>query len=241
MMCYRFPIAMLCAASALSLTGVAARAQAMSINSLDLGWYDNLGGHETFNQNYSVGEVIDITTQSPTRNFFVFDVPAGVAVPAARVRLFNPASPDAGYDSADPTETFALFDVTTPIAALRGQGSLGGVAAYDDLGTGTIYGSATVSSADNGRFVTIDLNAAALAALDAARGGRFAVGGAITTIDGPPRRTQNVFGWTPATAVPGNTTLEIVPEPGAAAVLSVITAAAVLRRRRSARMPAPIS
>jgi hypothetical protein len=228
MRCRWFRIALLCTASALSLTAVAARAQATSINSLDLGWYDNLGGHETFNKSYSVGEVIDITTQSPTRNFFVFDVPAGVTIPAARVRLFNPASPGPGYDSADPTETFALFDVTTPITMLRGQG---GVAAYTDLGTGTVFGSATVSSADNGKFVTVELNPAALAALDAARGGQFAVGGAITTIGGPPRRTQNVFGWTPATAVPGNTVLEIVPEPGAAAVMSVLCAGSLLKRR----------
>jgi hypothetical protein len=212
----------------------------VSINSLDLGWYDNLGGHTPGNKNYGVGEVIDITTQSPTRNFFVFDVPASVTIPAARIRLFNPASPGPGYNSADPTETYTLFDVTTPIASLRGQG---GVAAYDDLGTGTVYGSVIVSSADNGRFVTIDLNPAALSALDAARGGQFAVGGAITTIDQPPRRTQNLFGWTPATAIPGNTTLEIVPEPGAAAVVIVIAVPALLRRRRrrSCHRPAPMS
>ncbi len=211
----------------------AARAD-VSVNSLDMGWYDKLGGRDLGNKNYIAGEVIDITTQSPMRNFFVFDVPAGPSIPAARLRLFNPSSPNPGYQSADPTETYTLFDVTTAIASLRGQG---GVAAYEDLGTGTIFGSVVASAADNGKFISIDLNPDALAALDAARGGQFAVGGAITTIaTSPSRRTQCLFAWTPQAAVPGNTTLEIVvPEPATPTALALLAGTALLRRRRPQR------
>src|SRR5262249_26017955 len=60
------------------------------------------------------------------------------------------------------------------------------------LGTGTSYGSQTVSAADNGKIVSIAMNAAGGAALNAAEGSQFGVGGALTAISGTA--DQNIFG-----------------------------------------------
>jgi hypothetical protein len=88
-----------------------------------------------------------------------------------------------GYVSSDASETYELYDVTTPLASLTDR--TGGVAAYTDLGSGTSYGSRAFSAADTGVApVTITLNAAALANLQAAAGARIGLGGALTTISG---------------------------------------------------------
>src|SRR5205823_10300888 len=54
--------------------------------------------------------------------------------------------------------------------------------------------SQTVSAADNGKLVSLALNSAGLTALNAARGGMAALGGALTSISGTA--SQIVFLWT---------------------------------------------
>ncbi len=154
------------------------------------GWFTNAGEHLQYNDNYSVGGGADGYTRN---NYFVFDL-SGVAGPitAATLRIFNPSAPGSpgypfGYTSADPTETYGLFDVSTPATDLGvelgyGVGSLMGQAIFADLGSGQSFGATTVSLADNGHYVNISLNAAGLAALNAG-GGLFSIGGSITTLD----------------------------------------------------------
>jgi hypothetical protein len=112
-----------------------------------------------------------------SRNFFVFDL-SGVVGPitSATLRLENPAS---GYVSSDATETFGVFDVTSPIATVITPFSDSAV--YADLGTGTQYGSINVGTSANGTIVEIPLNALAVAFLNGASG-EIALGGAITTL-----------------------------------------------------------
>jgi hypothetical protein len=150
------------------------------------GWWSGVGGHDSTNPNYVAGQF----TGTLARDYFVFNL-AGVNQPitGATLRLNNPSG---GYGSPDPTETFGLFDVSTPISTLIASGS-GRTDIYADLGTGTNYGSQTVSTADNGKIVSITLNAAGVAALNAAKGGQFAVGGALTTIVGTA--DQYLFGF----------------------------------------------
>src|SRR5439155_12677519 len=103
--------------------------------------------------------------------------------------------PGSGYSSPDATETFTLFDVSTPLGALRASGS-GQTDIFNDLGSGASFGSQTVSPTDNGngngKYVSVSLNDGGLAALNAARGGLAAVGGALTTLAGTA--DQYVFG-----------------------------------------------
>src|SRR5262249_17057235 len=97
-----------------------------------------------------------------------------------------------GFTSNKPTETYSLFDVTTPLSQLEATNS-GRTDIFNDLGSGTSYGSQTVSSADNGKLVTVNLNAAAVAALSAAIGSQVALGGALTTANGPGN--EYLFGF----------------------------------------------
>lgn len=152
------------------------------------GWFSNAGEHSQPNDNYAVGGGQDGYVRN---NFFLFDL-SGVSGPitSATLRVYNPNAPVSagfpyGYTSSDPTENYAVFDVSTPVANLAsgyGIGSLAGQAIFRDLGSGQNFGMTTVSLADNGKFVEVSLNASALTALNAAVG-LFALGGTLTTLD----------------------------------------------------------
>jgi PKD domain/RTX calcium-binding nonapeptide repeat (4 copies) len=167
-----------------------AGATTLTLNATDSGWWDSTGFHSSTNKNYVAGQN---TPSQLARDYFVFNL-AGVSqtITGAQVRLTNPAG---GYVSPDPTETYAVFDVSTPLGALQASGS-GQLGIYNDLGTGTNFATRTFSAADNGQLVAIPLNASGVAALDAARGGSVAVGGALTSIAGTA--TQFVFAFTGA-------------------------------------------
>jgi hypothetical protein len=165
------------------------------------------------------------------RDFLVFDL-SGVTgeIVGADLQLANPASV-AGIFYA-----FNLFDVTTPIDTLRAGGS-GQVGIFNDLGEGTILGqhAGKVSPIS---IVTVNFNAAGIAALNAARGQQFAVGGDMPS----PANTQGVisnfiFDFTPFPASPvgdvRTLTLTTVPEPGTLLLVgSGLTAMWRLRRKR---------
>lgn len=162
------------------------------VSAVDSGWYDWNGFHSPTNTNYFAGQANDgVNPIRQLRDWFVFNVPSvGGTITSVRLELFLP-----GLVSPDPSETFELFDVTTPVSTLVAGGS-GLTAIYNDLGTGVSYGSVTISAADNGRLVVINLNTAGIAAVTAAQGGQFAIGGAVTTLAGTAN--QSVFGGTGA-------------------------------------------
>jgi hypothetical protein len=166
--------------------------------------------HIPANPNYLAGSTYP---GYEARDFFVFDL-SGVTTPVAAATLvvFNPCcGPYVGYSSPDPQETFTLFDVSTPIDSLLG--GTGGVAAFDDLGSGTVFGSVVVTALDNGTLVEILFNPTGVAAINAALGGIFAVGGALTTIDNDLPVGEFVFGSTVVDAYTRELQLEAVPEP----------------------------
>jgi Bacterial Ig domain len=139
----------------------------------DSGWWDNTGFHDTTNKNY-----IATATSAMNRDFFVLDL-SGITqtITGAALRLQNPTTGVGG------TPTFTLFDVSTPIATLQASNS-GQLGIYNDLGTGTQYGSRTFAATDNATLSSVVFNAAGIAALNAARGSQLAVGGAITSAGG---------------------------------------------------------
>jgi len=174
------------------LAAFPASAQIVTLDAVDSGFYEWTGDHSPSNQNYIAGNTGN--SYGEFRDFVVFDL-SGVAEPitAARLELYNPGQvPDGGdgFFSADPSETYVAYEVTTPVATLvAGGAGLTGV--FDDLGGGLVLGSVDVSAADNGAVVQVPLNADALTALNGA-GGLWAVGGTLVTMTGS--RKEYVFG-----------------------------------------------
>ncbi len=170
-------------------------AQLVEINAIDSGWYSDTGYHEPTNLNYLVGQCALPQCSQPVvfRNFFVFDL-SGITgqILTATLMIENPQ-----YVSGDPSETWTTFDVTTPIPTLVAGGT-GLMSIYNDLGNGTIYGSTVVTL--NTTLVKVPLDADAISALNAAVGNQFAIGGALTTLDGLVNR-EWVFGNSNATYV----------------------------------------
>jgi extracellular elastinolytic metalloproteinase len=163
-------------------------ATTITLNATDSGWWSNAGSHTATNKNYITGRS---STTSEHRSYFVFNLATITqTITSAQLRLSNPTN---GYSSPDASENFALFDVSTPLATLQASGTAQNTV-YSDLGTGVSYGSQTVSSANNGGFVTVDLNPEGLTALNAALGGNLAVGGSLTTVVGTAN--QFIFGFT---------------------------------------------
>ena len=161
-----------------------------SITATDSGWWNGGGEHESFNTNYVTGLIEGVEY----RSFYVFDT-SGIngTVVSAALQAYNPGIAvdfGDGYISPDPTETFTLFDVTTPVAQLT-AGGVGQTAIFDDLGAGPTYGSYVASPADNGQFVTVPLNAAGLALVQG--GGPVAFGGVLTTLGGAD--VELLFGY----------------------------------------------
>jgi large repetitive protein len=207
-----------------SLASSWASAETVVINYADRGWYDPTGFHDTDILNYGVGDVRGPGCDScrdDIRNFLVFDL-SGVAHPiaSAKLALFVPgplsiAPP--GYKSFDPSENYELHNVTTSIASL--VAGTGGVAAHADLGDGVVYGSRTMTAADNGREVEITLNSNAIAALDAATG-LIAIGGSLTTLDGLAN-DEYTFAWTSLGTETTQLRLTLVPEPATLMLLGI--------------------
>jgi Fe-S cluster biogenesis protein NfuA len=164
---------------------------AQSIPAMDRGWYSSTDFHAPTNTTYFVGNCSSCPF-AYFNNWFVFDL-SGVdeVITGASLMLWNPNN----FVSGDLTENFQLFDVSTPIDDLIS--SFGGLGVFADLGSGTSYGSYTLTPASSGAQVTIPLNAAGLAALNAGLGERVAMGGSITTLDGSPGTQEVAFGGTP--------------------------------------------
>src|SRR5687768_4812961 len=153
----------------LALNATSASAALIQIGATDTGAYKSDGSHAAASQNYITGQF-----QTESRSFFVFDL-TGVSAPitAATLNLWNPnTNPHPcclGYRSPSATETFNLFDVSTSVSTVTGGGA-GLTNIFDDLGTGTLFGTHVASAADNGKVISIALNAAALAALNSSLG-----------------------------------------------------------------------
>ncbi len=209
---------------ALGVVAITASAQAqVVIDTTDRGWYDNTGFHDPANDNYGVGNASRITV----RNWFVFDLSTiDVEIVALQLMAWNPVF---GFISEDAFETYVNYDVTTNLTDL--VDGLGGVPAYDDLGSGTVYASYEASKADDGTTVVINLNAAAVADANAAAGGLWGIGGAITTlIKGGD--LEYFFGFTGG----GNNAdtqlvVTLIPAPGVLALLGLAALVGPTRRR----------
>lgn len=177
--------AALAAAFVLGTAAVAPAAnQTVTLTDIARGWYNDSGAHSAAIEGYFVGL---LGTQY--HNFLVFDlasVPGTIRSATLRLEV-----PPGGFSSADGVEDFELHEVTTDPATLDVDAS-GQTAIYADLADGPVFGTRQYSAADIGTITEIELNGAAIAALNATAGDLFAIGGALTSIVGGS--SQNVFG-----------------------------------------------
>ena len=249
------------AAAVLTAT-TAGTAKADLLNSINRGWYESDGTTETGflindapSNNYIAGRYCNFDEVTGAllghfefHNFFVFDLTGRTTpVTAASLRLLIPldaaSGPGAiGYQSPFPSDVYTLFDVNTPLSTL--QAGINLTSAFADLGGGVSYGSRVITSSDIATQITINLNPAGLAAVNANLGGFFVVGGAVTTLDRTQPMDQVVFAFSHnyfGGPNDGNTQLDLAPNgpvvPAPPAVLLLAAALPVLgalRLRRKA-------
>jgi len=139
------------------------------------GWWNSQGSHSSLNLNTLTGDLYN----SEYRSFFTFDVsgtPVGVIGATLRLEIENVNSPDA--------ETATISDVSTSAAELAANGanSATDIAIFDDLGTGSAYGSFAVDASSVGAILDIPLSGAVLADLNAATT-TFSVGVSLDVIE----------------------------------------------------------
>ena len=222
-MMLRRPFATLLTVAALCVANATvATAATITITNSDSGWYDTVGFHIPGNINYFSGD------DGPTRhlrNFFVFDlsVAAGETITSAQLQLFTHDIIGSGL--------YTNYDVTTSVATL--VAGTGGLAAYDDLGSGASFGSISLSSSQTNSLILIDLNAAAIAAINANGAGLFAIGGDLVGGSASAFRSSQV--------APGNTLNQLilqtsaVPDPASSLSLLMIGIGGLVATRRWTR------
>lgn len=195
-----------------------AYSQTVTINWFGRGWYKSTGDHQQSTTNYVVGDFSILQDDPDYRDFFVFDL-SGLpkTIASAKLALYVPEGiRTPGYFSNDPSENFELHDVNTPAADLI-LGT-GGVAAHGDLGSGVVYGSRMMTPADMGSVVEIELNAPAIAAMNATSR-FFSMGGSLTTLDNLVNQ-ETVFNATGLSSDVTQLRLTFVPEPISAALVA---------------------
>ncbi len=141
-------------AIALALTSGPAAAST-TINTINNGWFTASGGNQLTNFNTYTGWISD----TELRSFYAFDISA-VAETAAEISItFYGDNYHFGYlgvyTDVPVTEHVSLFDYSGPVSNLIDR--TGGLAAFDDLGTGNLLGEATLSGPGPGpgRLVTL--------------------------------------------------------------------------------------
>jgi PEP-CTERM motif len=150
------------------------------------GWFAEGGDHERGNDNYAVSDDLiyfdDFSGRSYSgefRNFLGFSL-SNVVDPIVSATVV--ISVESGDLPTDPPSTsglpatWTLFDLSNEPDYRVAYFSRSDV--FDDLGTGFVFGQALVEP--NPRTVEVNLNADAIANLNANRGGRFAFGGTLT-------------------------------------------------------------
>jgi hypothetical protein len=155
-----------------------AAAGTITLDAVSSGSWDSLGDHFAGIQNFEVGQEFPGLLFN---DYFVFDL-SGInqEITSAQLAL-SVSDPFGFYNSPDPSETINFSDVSTSITQLEGAG-LGLTNVFNDLGTGTSFGTQTVTPNDTS--VTTSLNADGLNALAAGLGSQFAIGGSLTSLDG---------------------------------------------------------
>ncbi|AFY47866.1 RHS repeat-associated core domain protein [Nostoc sp. PCC 7524] len=139
---------------------------------------------------YAIGEGFNVFTNLPVgpvfRSAVSFDLSSlSSQVTSAKLQLLK------NRTSGDPIETLGLFEVTTEINQLyTNRIGLVSPEIFEDLGTGTSYGTFDVATGGNpSEILEFELNEAAIAAINAASGDFFSIGLALLSAN-PNNTTQ---------------------------------------------------
>lgn len=140
------------------------------------GWFDQNGIHAAFNDNYYVGD-------GEYRDYFVADAAPGAT--SVSIDIGNNIGTGLAFGPGVTAVTWTLYDVNTltqsDISANIDNTSFAGrTDVFNDLGTGTVYGSVVLTGPTGN--VHVNLNAAGIAAYNAAglAGNQFIFGGTLT-------------------------------------------------------------
>ncbi|MBX3410640.1 MAG: hypothetical protein KF859_12250 [Phycisphaeraceae bacterium] len=240
-------VAAIIALNASVLVPAQARADVVEIESSFSGGIWEGGITAPHFMNYFVGYSFP-STPVERRNYFIFSLTdVSDTVTGARLKLFLPGPTEAapflpsGYVSSDPTETYRVSGSAAPwwafYEAFTGTATPAMLTAmFDTMGApSTEYGIVTVSPMAAGTDIVIELNAAAIGAINASLGSMFHITGRLTDIHPeapgmPP--SELLFAYTDIPhefmAMP-RLELDIIPTPSAAVPL---LAALALRPRR---------
>jgi len=150
----------------------------LRLSSSHSGWINGLDMHEPGNQNYYI-EYCECEGVYLYNNWFSFDIASlsGTHVSTLAFTVFR------YYDVAT-RKPYTLYDFSGPLTALYNNSLQVPAGTFTDLGSGHVYGSGDVV-ADAAGFVTISLNATAIADLNAAiaRGdAAFIIGGTLAPV-----------------------------------------------------------
>ena len=180
----------------------------VTFDSIDVGWYRNQGYH------YDTGAALAGCDQTLWRwdyyaSYFIFDL-SSVSEEFQSGRLFVPIFM---YWSSDAQESIVLYDIITPVSDVMAShtGANMKPSIFEDLRSGAVYGSTTVTAADVGTEVAIDLTSEALNSLNGNTGYLFGIGIYLNNLRG--RSVEYVHFIGAHTSVKARLELEIVPEP----------------------------
>jgi hypothetical protein len=227
------------AVSFLMLGAGQAGASTITLDATNRGWYqpDGTANGSSSGNNYIAGDCrgpVCSGTSDDLRDWFKFDLSSvSGTVLSAQLLLDVPAG-NGFASTGGGTETYVLFDIAGGNVGSLGSNS---AAIWADLGTGNLYGFHIGSGADLGTTVATALNGNGLAAITAALGGTFALGGAVGSVNGVVD-DEYIFGYTNSDY---KSRLQIttedaaaVPEPTSLLLLGAggLGLAAKLRRRK---------
>lgn len=138
------------------------------------GWWSPTWPGTDDNDNIFVGTV---APSVEVNNFFTFFLdgvtPGGVVSATLRIN-------DTGFGSGPFPVTYSLFDVSTDAAILNTNVGTS-TSIFDDLGSGNMYASVVLGDNPSSPF-DINLNAFALADINASAGNYFSIGGTLNAV-----------------------------------------------------------
>lgn len=219
------------------LSSAATRAST-TLNAVNSGYYQSNGNNDGNKANIAIyGDTI--------RDWLGFDL-SGISgtITSATLKVNSSAmtytsGPNIGQPINNTGQTVNWYDVTTPYANL---GTATGTGIFADLGTGTLFGSGAQNRGTVNSYV---LNADALAALNAAEGSSWAIGGqaasgtgyafaCLSGVNSPNNPIQLVLDIQPANTLTFNDSVNSVPETGSSLAMAALGFCAVLALRRVA-------
>jgi len=143
-------------------------AQTVTLDAIHRGWWNSTGTHTSSNNNTGTGFS---STGTEYNSYFIFDLGSlSGTVLALQIKLELEA-----WISSKSDHTLTIWDVSTDTGTLEASGS-GQPQIFDDLGSGSQYGSFHALQSQVGQVLTTALGGDAAAHATTALGGEFAIG-----------------------------------------------------------------